>query len=158
MTTNETIQTLLEQKQFCSITKFVEKMKAYQTDEEILNARIYYMPTEVFKSKYCDYCLKPLYIILQTTKNLIYINHEKIINYFRGQPVICYNSQYKDIPKIIKPIYILRIGFKKARSSKGFDYFPIKVNVEESDKIVSKILSLIIKPLKNDNVDFENLD
>ena len=148
------LRSYVQSMSFFSVTKFVNFVNVYKLGENVKQAKVFYKGSHTFKNKFGQMCVKPIYIILYTDSQPVYINHEKILTEFSSQPVISFNTnKARRFPegKYRYNMYCLTIDFKQQESKtadgESFSFYPIEIHKESNEKVVEKIESLRIKPI-----------
>ena len=143
----------MQSSKFFSITKFVEKLnekknfikKSYPIDEpKIL---VYFEGIDVYKNKF-GITIKPLFIRIKDTLDMINIKYDEILEIFETDPIISFKenkSRYIPAIKDKKNMFILEI-FLNQQEFNNIKYFPSSMrqctcisNVEKIRKIVNDL-------------------
>ena len=123
LTTEMTVEQLASKPLFMSVTKVISLITFY-TKDKIKSVKVFYENKKVYRNQFMQICVKPVYIILFCQKNQIFINHEKLLNYFQGQVVICQKiTSYRKVPNDKQKEYLMSliINCSKSTSKAGYE-------------------------------------
>ncbi len=130
---------------FFSITKYVNFI--YSKNKNIEGSDLYFEGSQMFKNKYNQLCIKPVFIKLYEYKGVSYCNHKEIFNMFGCQPIIAFKesaNRFMISDKHKHELYYLNIHHEE-KEYHDFFYYPSEIFMCSNKNNTANIRSQIIK-------------
>lgn len=139
---------------YFSITKFVDFIHSIK--KAVVTSELYFEGTQMFKNKFNQLCIKPVFMILYgfdvngsfSHKAENYYKHEAIIDMFGCQPIITFQAngrRYMPTGKDKHNLYYLSITHEE-KEYNGCVYFPADMNKCKNEANAINIKHQIINP------------